>query len=276
MLRPKFRTQEFADAGMTTFEKHINGLISRIPRDGSEVDLQPLFFWYTLNAALEFLVGQDVTSSAGDDITKIFNDAEKHVGEHLLLPSFLLGRARRKAKQRKQDSEAQAGLKKDDPTEDKYTFLQELIKETDDVEKIRSELISILLAGRETTASALSSLWFVLAKRPDIVEKLQAEVQSLGGQKPNFTQLKSMPYLQNTIKEVLRLYPPLPGNLRAATEDTVLPKGGGPEGKAPIFVPKGQIILYNVYSLHRRQDIFGPDADIFRPERWEDNALRPG
>lgn len=75
---------------------------------------------------------------------------------------------------------------------------------------------------------------------------------------------------------MLRLYPPLPGNLRAATEDTILPTGGGLDGKAPVFVPKGQIILYNVYSMHRRQDIFGSDADVFRPERWEDNALRPG
>ena len=222
MLRPKFKTQEFVDAGMTTFETHMDAFMSRIPRDGSEVDLQPLFFWYTLNAALEFLVGQDSLdshSSAGDDITKIFNDAEKHVGEQLLLPSFAVGRLRREyfrkcqlchdwlgrhvnqAVRNHKSSKAGATLGTDGSTEEKYTFLQELVKDTDDVEKIRSELLSILLAGRETTASALSSLWFVLARRPDVVRKLQVEVNELEGSRPDFERLKRMRYLQNTIKE---------------------------------------------------------------------------
>lgn len=56
--------------------------------------------------------------------------------------------------------------------------------------------------------------------------------------------------------------------------DTVLPVGGGPDGKCPIFVPAGTLVGYQVYVLQRRKDIFGEDADEFRPERWE--TLRPG
>jgi len=75
---------------------------------------------------------------------------------------------------------------------------------------------------------------------------------------------------------VLRLYPPVPAAGFEATEDTFLPVGGGTDGKSPIFVPKGQAINYSVYAMHRRKDIYGPDAEMFRPERWEEKSLRPG
>jgi cytochrome P450 len=56
--------------------------------------------------------------------------------------------------------------------------------------------------------------------------------------------------------------------------DTVLPRGGGPNGQAPLFVPKGTVVGYNVYVMHRRYDVYGPDAEEFKPERWE--SLRLG
>lgn len=68
---------------------------------------------------------------------------------------------------------------------------------------------------------------------------------------------------------VQRLYPVIPVNSRVAVVDTILPLGGGMEGKAPVFVKKGTRVLHFPYSMHRRKDIFGADADIFRPERWE-------
>src|SRR4051812_157966 len=72
----------------------------------------------------------------------------------------------------------------------------------------------------------------------------------------------------------LRLHPVVPGNARYAIRDTILPVGGGPDESAPLFVPKGTLVAYNPYAMHRRKDLFGPDADVFRPERWE--TLRPG
>lgn len=51
----------------------------------------------------------------------------------------------------------------------------------------------------------------------------------------------------------------------------MLPVGGGPDGSHPVFIPKGHIVTYSVYSMHRRKDFWGDDADIFRPERWEEN-----
>lgn len=62
--------------------------------------------------------------------------------------------------------------------------------------------------------------------------------------------------------------------------DTVLPHGGGANGKLPVFVPRGSIVMYSVYSMHRRTDIYGSDALEFKPERWAPDAvngpLRPG
>jgi cytochrome P450 len=75
----------------------------------------------------------------------------------------------------------------------------------------------------------------------------------------------------------LRLYPVVPGNARFANKDTTIPFGGGPDGKSPVYIPKGGIVTYSVWVMHRRKDIYGQDADQFRPERWapEEN-LRPG
>ncbi|KAJ5652435.1 hypothetical protein N7507_009861 [Penicillium longicatenatum] len=70
------------------------------------------------------------------------------------------------------------------------------------------------------------------------------------------------------VKEVLRLFPTVPFNNRVALQDTVLPRGGGPDGLSPIVVPAGSEISLPHYPLYRRKDIFGDDAEEFVPERW--------
>jgi cytochrome P450 len=72
----------------------------------------------------------------------------------------------------------------------------------------------------------------------------------------------------------LRLHPIVPVNGRVAVRDTTIPVGGGPDGKSPVFVKKGQIVVYNVYVMQRREDLYDDDADEFIPERWQ--SLRPG
>lgn len=71
---------------------------------------------------------------------------------------------------------------------------------------------------------------------------------------------------------VLRLQPPVPVNFRVSTTDTSLPIGGGADGRSPVYIKKGTIVSYNVFAMHRRTDLWGADAKIFRPERWEENA----
>ena len=58
-------------------------------------------------------------------------------------------------------------------------------------------------------------------------------------------------------------------NSRIALQDTTLPVGGGKDEKSPIFVKAGTMVAFHVAALHRRRDLWGQDADEFRPERWE-------
>ncbi|KAJ3938586.1 alanine transaminase alt2 [Colletotrichum fioriniae] len=60
---------------------------------------------------------------------------------------------------------------------------------------------------------------------------------------------------------------------RGTARDTTLPVGGGPDGKSPVFIPKGTAVRWSLFCLHRRKDLYGEDADEFRPERWEE--MRP-
>ena len=85
-----------------------------------------------------------------------------------------------------------------------------------------------------------------------------------------------MKYLRALLNESLRLYPVVPENDRQAKNDIVLPVGGGADGKSPVFVAKGQMAHWSVYAMHRRKDLFGEDADEFKPERWLDRSEQKG
>jgi cytochrome P450 len=144
---------------------------------------------------------------------------------------------------------------------------------------IRGGLLNLLLAGRDTTSSLLSNLFFMLARHPDKYAKLAEEVRATvpqTGEPPTLEDLRSMKYLRGCINESLRLHPPIPRNSREALRDTTLPTGGGPNGTEPIFVPEGTQVGYQIFSMHRRKDVYGGDADDFVPERWTERNLRPG
>ncbi len=59
--------------------------------------------------------------------------------------------------------------------------------------------------------------------------------------------------------------------MRQALKPTILPLGGGPDGQSPILVRKGEAVGYCVYAMHRRKDLYGDDADEFRPDRWDND-----
>ncbi|PKX90117.1 cytochrome P450 [Aspergillus novofumigatus IBT 16806] len=158
-------------------------------------------------------------------------------------------------------------------SKDNYVFLHELAKVRKDPVEIRSQLLHTLLAGRDTTAGLLCWALWNLSRQPRIYRKLRESVLDTFGtyQQPrciSFEALKSCVYLQYTLKETLRLFPPVPLNTRQAARDTTLPKGGGPNGLSPVFIPKGTEIGYSVYAMHRRKDLWGDDAEVFSPDRW--------
>lgn len=73
--------------------------------------------------------------------------------------------------------------------------------------------------------------------------------------------------------KALRLYPPVPLNNRTAKRTTILPTGGGPDGTSPMLVRKGELVIFSPYVNSRVRSIYGEDASLFRPERWEADEL---
>ncbi|KAF7114779.1 hypothetical protein CNMCM5793_000318 [Aspergillus hiratsukae] len=296
LIRPSFTRDQVAD--LTSLEDLIQDLFALLPRDGrTVVDLQELFFRYTINSATEFLFGQSVgtlkKTQSELGFAQAFHYAQKAIIKRGMLGPLSVFYRDRKADecnrvcrefvQRFVDEafhavEGKSNKKAEEHAETKRPkriFSHELAWRTSDKQRVLDELMNVLLAGRDTTASLLGNLFFMLAKNPAIWDKLRREVAGLQGRVPTYEELRGLRYVQWCINESLRLHPVVPRNERQAVRDTVLPIGGGKDGLSPVFVPKGTIVSYNVYAMQRRADIYGPDAEEFRPERWEDGKLQP-
>ena len=129
-----------------------------------------------------------------------------------------------------------------------------------DDENVRSELLGVFLAGHETTSNALSWMWYLLAKHPDIEAKLHGEIdQVLGGRLPVMADLPQLRYTLQVVKESIRLYPPAWALFgREPSEDVEL---GGHR------IAKGTHIIISPYFIHRRAESF-PDPERFDPDRF--------
>src|SRR5262245_57730240 len=129
----------------------------------------------------------------------------------------------------------------------------------------RDEAVNLLLAGRETTALALSWTWFLLAQHPGAVAELEAELQAvLGGRAPTVADLPRLRYAEWVVLEALRLFPPAFALGRKAIRDCEI--GGYP-------VPAGTALLLSQWVLHRDPRFFD-NPDQFRPQRWADGLAQ--
>ncbi|KAI0008757.1 cytochrome P450 [Xylariaceae sp. FL0662B] len=287
IMRPAFVRDQISD--LRCFDRHVAKLIAHIPSDGRPFDLQAMFSLLTTDTISDFMFGQstDILGNApGDGLQfgRYFDMSMQKIANRsrlgwltMLLPDRELDEcttfmhafvARYIDEVKTQNLQQALG---DDSR--RYSFLGELLKTGEPDEVIRDHLMSIFTAGRDTTTSVLSYLFFELSRRPDIVAAIQEEIRDLGEPDPTWEHLRNMKYLNWVIKEALRLNPPVAINAREAVRDTILPTGGGPDGKSPVFVPKGTYCRYLPWIMHRRENHFGSDAEEFRPERWEN--LRP-
>lgn len=134
--------------------------------------------------------------------------------------------------------------------------------------QLRDNVLTLLLAGHETTSNALSWTWYLLAQHPDIAQKLHAELDTvLAGRTPTVDDLPNLPYNRMVIEEALRLYPPAWAFTRNAVADDEI---GG------YRIPAGSMILLCPYTTHRHPE-FWENPEMFDPERFtpERSANRP-
>jgi cytochrome P450 len=308
ILKPSFVRDQVAD--LKCFDKHIKNMLAAIPADGTAFDIQNLLLNMTMDSSTDFLLGYSTNlltkaSPEAEQFVKNFEYASREAAKKARLGPILYHLPHSELKNAVRglreyvrvylkraiaEKEQQAGVR-----DRSYVFLDELLKANPPEDYTIDQILSILIAGRDTTATAMSSVFYFLARNPAAVEKLRAEINSMKEETPTWEQLKHMKYLNNVIKEckysntpskhtssmtpdiecpALRLFSPVATNSRTSNKETILPRGGGKDGSKPILVPKGMSVRWSSHVLQRSKDVFGPDADEFRPERWDTLRVR--
>jgi cytochrome P450 len=133
-------------------------------------------------------------------------------------------------------------------------------------EEIRDQMMTMLLAGHETSANLLTWIFYALDKSPEVEQRFHQEIDQINflEQMP-FEVYRGLEYTHHIIQEALRLYPPAWLIYREADQDVELL--GEP-------FTKGSTFMISPYSLHRKADVFG-DPEVFRPERFAESTAAP-
>jgi cytochrome P450 len=236
----------------------------------------------TLSVVVKALFDADVTREAGrvgDLMTAILDAANQRINSAVAISDRLptLRNVRERRALRELDAilhrviqERRASGK---DTGDLLSMLLMAVDEDDGGQmtnqQLRDELMTIFLAGHETTANALTWTWYLLSQHPKVEAKLLDELNTvLGGRTPTIHDLRQLPYTEMVIKEAMRLYPPVGGITREPIQDITI--GGYP-------VKKGSLIVITIHALHRDPRFF-KDPEQFIPERfapgWEEATPR--
>src|SRR5215831_18247756 len=269
LMQPAFHRQRLAQYAtvMTTYATRL----CQAWQDGDTLDIAPAMMRLTLAIAAKTLFDADVEAEAtaiGQAITTLLQRSPR-----VTLPLAPLLRRLPLPSQRRL-RRAQTYLD---------TLIYRLIDErratggaTDDVlsmlvnaqtedgsplhpRQIHDEALTLLLAGHETTALALSWTWYVLAQHPDVDAAMQAELQTvLGGRLPTVDDLPHLAYTRMVFTEALRLYPPAWLMTRRAREEVVI----GDYRFSP-----GTFFFLSPYLMHHDARFF-PDPEAFVPTRW--------
>jgi len=129
-------------------------------------------------------------------------------------------------------------------------------------EDLTSHVLTILVAGHETTATGMQWATKLLSEHPAAVDRLRRELR---GKQLDYATIKDCAYLNAVVKEVLRLYPPAPLVKRTAVNDDVI---------NGVRVPKNTMVISSSYVLHRLEENY-KNANEFIPERWLDPSSKP-
>ena len=271
----------------------LDALLDAAASSGAAVDISALVHRFTLDSIARIAFGTDtgcLSAPAGQEIPfqRAFDEAQQHIdrrfftpgwqvarrvpllmpGERALerclveLDAFCLGLIRERRAtgdwKARQDVLSRAMGMVDEATG------AAVYPDTDAANReLRDLVISFLIAGRDTTAQALSWSAMLIARHPEVEERISAEARAcvdVGADfAPSHEAITSLRYVRAAFCETLRLYPSVPKDLKEAAEDDTLPDG--------TFVPRGSLIAYLPFVMGRDETLW-KDAHTFDPERF--------
>jgi cytochrome P450 len=267
MLQPAFHKEQIAHYA-SIMVRASNGM-AQTWRAGVEIDIRAEMRKLTLEIVGESLFGADFTGSA-EKVSDVLQRVTKNA--RLLAPVFAFiepavglyrrilpkGRSLFFAKERAELDRILRPvleLQINSSQEGSRSMLHLLSGE----EGILDEMVTFMLAGHETTATALMWTWYLLARHPRVEERLHAELDALGGEISMET-LPRLSYTTMVFQEAMRLYPPALAFARRSKENVEL---------AGYTIPKGSSIFLSPYITQRNPNYFDKPEE-FRPERWQD------
>ncbi|KAI3431105.1 uncharacterized protein J3R85_008028 [Psidium guajava] len=285
----------------TTRDKVENGLLKvfdELCRRGVTVDLQDLFQRFTFDSACKFVTGFDPSSLSVEfpevPFSKALDDAEEVIFYRHLYPEWIgtlqrllrIG-AEEKLRRAWEDMdqivgnyivlkrvELRKGNSKVKGDENGADLLTSYMVENETLgalecndEFLRDTILNFMIAGKDTTSSALTWFFWALSMNPSVEMRIREEIKSIiPKEEENLRVFKigehmhKMVYLHGALCESLRLYPPVPFQHKRPVKPDVLPSGHKVD-------PSTKILLH-LYSMGRMKSVWGEDCLEFRPERW--------
>ncbi|SFC25230.1 Cytochrome P450 [Bacillus sp. OV322] len=222
--------------------------------------------------SMTFKEGYD---SIGEPLETAMKSAIKRMRATIKLPLWVPVKSNRKYRSsiKKLDSVLYDIISRRRKQTERYDDMLDILMDAKDAEdgrgmtdeQVRDELMTIFLAGHETTANALSWAMYLLSQHPEAEQKLFQEIDAVIGDRPPAPEdFMKLPYTQNVIWETMRLFPPSFVTGREAEEDVEI---------GEYSFKKGDTILVSQYVMHRDPKYF-EQADSFIPERFENNYLK--
>jgi cytochrome P450 len=248
-------------------------------RDGEVRDVSREMMHVTLRVVSRTLFGHDVSARHIEDVGRAMRLFQGSLIRPDVLPAWIPTPRRRKLRRALAALDAltygvvaarrSSAVRQPD-------LLQMLVDAVDEEgdggrlteKELRDQLVTLFLAGHETTSHALTWTLYLLSQNPRAERALHEEIDHvLGDRDPTYEDLARLPYTEQVIHESMRLYPPVYSVARKAHEDTVI-------GDYP--VPAGSEVILWIYMTHRDARFY-PEPDAFRPERFtpEEEAKRP-
>ena len=280
LLQPAFHHTQLAtySAAMVA---HALRMIESL-EDGSVLEIQTEMAKLTLGVVVKALFGADFTREAeevGRLMIAVLDAANRRLNSVLRIPPWVP--TRRNLRERRALSRLDEMLHtliatrraSDEKPNDLLSVLLTAVDEESGAgmsdRQLRDEMMTLFLAGHETTSTALTWTWYLLSQHSEVEATLLGELHEvLRGRLPTAADLQNLPYTEMVVREALRLYPPAPGVAREPIEDVTI---GG------YRVPKGSLVTVNTYALQRDPRFFD-DPERFDPERfargWEDRIPR--